>query len=230
MSIKSIPGVQSPPVPDSTAPATSAHAIAVAQSNADTAASGASAHVASQAAPTTARSTLTAREIELRHAMPKDTSLQSRLPGIVSPVVRADVDYLQIAAEAAIEAQQARAATDRMLNDYLSSALKQSSSAEPAEPALEQQLWASIAFEFDHLQAQSDALAGLQSTNRHKLENLQRVIANGPPEQSLIEHARQALEFDEKLGKKRDEVELSMACRDAVLETRLVKLGLLSQE
>ena len=113
-----------------------------------------------------------------------------------------------------------------MLNDYLSNALQQSPSA---EPALEQQLWASIAFEFDHLQAQSDALAGLQSTNRRKLDHLQRAIANGPPEQALLEQARQAIAFDEKLGKKRDEVELSIACRDAVLEARLAKLGLLLQ-
>ncbi len=231
MSIKNIPSLQPAPVPDRVAPETPAQAAAAAQSISGSAMPGASIQVASQAAAiptaTFTRSTQTAREIELRHAVPKDTSLQSRLPGIVAPVVRADIDYLQMAAEASIEAQQAREATDRMLDSYLSSALKTTSAA---EPALEQQLWASIAFEFDHLQAQSDALAGLQSTNRSKLNHLQRAIANGPPEQTLIEHARQAVEFDQKLGKKREEVDLSMACRDAVLEERLVKLGLLRQQ
>lgn len=232
MSIKSIPAVQSPTAPDSTAleisvPAAGFAQPVLAQAISDAAAAIANpTYLASQTASTTARSTHTARAIELRHAIPKEAALQSRLPGIVTPVVRADIDYLQMAAEASIEAQQARAATDRMLDAYLSSALKKSPST---EPAIEQQLWASIAFEFDHLQAQSDALAGLQSTNRSKLDHLQRAIANGPPEQTLNEHVRQALEFDQKLGKKREEVELSIACRDAVLEARLVKLGLLRE-
>lgn len=221
MSIKPIPGLQSKPAPDSAAPATTSVAVASAP---QTITADAPARPAVQ--PSTNKPTLTAREIELRHAIPKDASLQALLPGIVPPVLRADVDYLHIAAEASIEAQQARASTDRMLNDYLSTALKQ---CPAGEPALEQQLWASIAFEFDHLQAQSDALAGLQHTNRHKLDHLQRAIANGPPEQTLLEHARQAQEFDQKLAKKRDEIDLSIACRDAVLETRLVKLGLLTQ-
>lgn len=221
MSIKSVFGVQSPQVPDSIAPATSANAAAPAQlPTAGPADSGVPVPLAGRAA-------LTMREIELRHAIPQDTSLQSRLPGIVTPVVRADIDYLQMAAEASIEAQQARESTDRMLNDYLSNALKKSPST---EPTLEQQLWASIAFEFDHLQAQSDALAGLQKTNRSKIDYLQQAIAAGPPEPTVIEHARQAQEFDHKLGKKREEVDLSIACRDAVLEARLAKLGLLRQE
>lgn len=225
MSIKPIPGVQSSPAPDS-APANSSTLVASAQLSAPHPSADTVTRSAAQTAPTSNKPTLTAREIELRHAVPKDMPLQAQLSGVVPPVLRADVDYLHIAAEAAIEAQQARASTDRMLNDYLSNALNPTP---PGDPALEQQLWASIAFEFDHLQAQSDALAGLQSTNRHKLDHLQRAIANGPPEQTLLEHARQATEFDQKLGKKRDEVALSIACRDAVLETRLVKLGLLAQ-
>jgi hypothetical protein len=228
MSIKSISGVQSSPVPDAIAPVSSAPAATPSQLPTSGPADFAVPPTAAgQVASMPGRAALTVREIELRHAIPKDTSLQSRLPGIVAPVVRADVDYLQMAAEASIDAQQARESTDRMLDTYVSSALKKSPLD---EPALEQQLWASIAFEFDHLQAQSDALAGLQKTNRTKLDHLQRAISNGLPEPTLIEHLRQAQEFDQKLGKKRDEVDLSIACRDAVLEARLVKLGLLRQE
>ena len=227
MSIKPILGVQSKSVPDSAAPATSAGVSPLAQSSSPrTSHDDALAHTAAPTLPSPTKPGSTARAIELRQAVAKDAPLQALLAGAVPPVLRADIDYLQMAAIASIEAQHARESTDKMLNDYLSNALKQSPSD---EPGLEQQLWASIAFEFDHLQAQSDALSGLLSTNRHKLDHLQRAIANGPPEQSLLEHARQAIAFEEKLGKKRDEVELSIACRDAVLESRLTKLGLLIQ-
>lgn len=233
MSIKSIPAAHSPPTPDATAATAGialengAAAKVFAPSASSLPASAAASQVAGQATSVTGRSAQTAREIELRHAIPKDAPLQSRLPGIVTPVVRADIDYLQMAAEASIEAQQAREATDHLLDAYSLNLLKASS---PTEPTLEQQLWASIAFEFEHLQAHADALAGLQSTNRNKRDHLQRAIANGSAEQTLINHARQALEFDQKLGKKREEIDLSIACRDAVLEARLVKLGLLSQD
>ena len=234
MSIKPIPGMQSPPAPDSAAPVTSVTASATAQSpttqttHADALANSAAQNFANPTNPAiAAKPATTARAMELRHAVLKDAPLQALLPGVVTPVVRADIDYLHMAAVASIDAQQARESTDRLLNEYLSSALKQTPSN---EPSLEQQLWASIAFEFDHLQAQSDALAGLQSTNRKKLDHLQRVIANGPPEQPLLEQARQTIAFDQKLDKKREEVALSIACRDAVLETRLTKLGLLVQD
>ena len=172
-----------------------------------------------------AKPLLTAREIELRHAVSKNTPLLASVPHLVSPVTRADIDYLQMAATSADEARRARTHTDQLLDDYLSASLDTS---RPAVPALEVQLWASIAFEFDHLQAQATALTAMQSVNRSKLDYSQRQMVEGPPAPALAAHVQQAMALDQKLDTKRNEIELAIACRDALLEERLTKLGLMS--
>ena len=172
----------------------------------------------------TVKATPTARAIELRQAVSKSTPLLASVPHVVAPVVRADIDYLQMAANAAQEAQQARGHTDHLLDEYLSRSLNAPS---PDEPALDVQLWASIAFEFEHLEAQVNALAGLQAVNRSKLDHLQQATSADAPESNPVVHLQQAIDFDQQLEKMRTEVELAIACRDAVLEVRLIRLGLL---
>lgn len=172
----------------------------------------------------TAKATPTARAIELRQAVSKSTPLLASVPHVVPPAVRADIDYLQMAANAAQEAQQARRQTDHLLDEYLSRSLNATSSD---EPALDVQLWASIAFEFEHLEAQVNALAGLQAVNRSKLDYLRQATSGDATEPNPVVPLQQAIDLDQQLEKKRTEVELAIACRDAVLEVRLTRLGLL---
>lgn len=232
MPIKSIHSGRTQPVP---APSDSSNAAAPAAGLANASANTAAISANNVATPTTTTATaspgakpaLTARAIELRQAVAKNTPLLASLPHVVAPVLRADVDYLHMAATAAQEAQQARKQTDQMLDDYLSASLNATSTA---EPALELQLWASIAFEFDHLETQVTALAGMQAANRGKLDQLQNARPDGPPEPAVTEHLQQAVELDQKLEKKRNEVELAIGYRDAVLEARLTRLGLLQPQ
>ena len=223
MSIKLIQGGRSQPTADPLAvlPATADLSLAQPAHVQST-----PAHASTNPPPAAAaKPLLTARAVELRHAVSKNTPLLASVPHVVSPVTRADIDYLQMAATSADEARLARTHTDQLLHDYLSASLDTS---RPAVPALEVQLWASIAFEFDHLQAQATALTGLQSVNRSKLDHLQSQVIEGPPAPTLAAHVQQAIALDQKLDIKRNEVELAIACRDAVLEERLTKLGLLS--
>lgn len=229
MSIKSIPGGRTQPVPApsdaSNAAAPSAGMTNVSSNKAAIPANAAATNAAS--ASSWARPAASARAIELRQAVSKNTPLLASLPHVVAPVLRADVDYLHMAATAAQEAHQARKQTDQMLDDYLSASLNATSTP---EPTLELQLWTSIAFEFDHLDAHATALAGLQAANSHKLDRLHNATTDDPPEPTIAAHLQQAIDLDQKLEKKRNEVELAIEYRDAVLEARLTRLGLLQTQ